>query len=64
MNRQQQLDIISVMNELIEHLTNPPKDTKVANANMIKILSGKIQTITDQHTYEDDDDRVEKEHKE
>tara|TARA_R100001463_G_scaffold70451_1_gene124097 strand:- start:658 stop:852 length:195 start_codon:yes stop_codon:yes gene_type:complete len=64
MNRQQQLDIISVMNELIEHLTNPPKDTKLANANMVKTLTGKIKTITDLHTYEDDEERVDKEHKE
>lgn len=66
MNRQEQLDIISVLNEVSALLAKPPsiKDQPLAFANMNKKLSAKVKTITDLHTYEDDVDRVEKEHKE
>jgi len=64
MNRQEQLDIISILNEVTALLANPPRDTTTAFATMIKTLGAKVKTITDLHTYEDDVERVEKEHKE
>ncbi len=64
MNRQEQLDIISILNEVTALLQNPPRDPTVAFASMGKRLAGKVKVIQDLHTYEDDVDRVEKEHKE
>ena len=64
MNRQEQIDIISILNEVSALLAKPPRDPTQANANMVKRLSAKVKVITDLHTYEDDVERVDKEHKE